>query len=433
MRFLIGLLLWGLAGFFAHAASGPTDLDKAFQNFWKEKRLKGRHKAARTILAANADFNILWRRLEAGRPHNAAVKKGRFIKTRSGRELRRHHYTLMVPESYDPARRYPVHVFLHGGVGRPEWRPDGNWWRNYEPMINPDRIAVFPASWSETMWWERNQYHNINAILDRLKSEYNVDENRVFLVGISDGGTGAYFQAARNTTPWAAILPYIGHASVLSNPRSRADGDFFVVNLANKPMFVVNTENDRLYPTADVTPYINLYRAAGADITFRAKAGYGHGMAWFPEEEDSIRQFVASQSRNPYPDQIVWETETTKIYNRAHWLIIEKLGSTPGETQFDSFNTADGRKIFSRSGASGRVALTRTDNTIHLKTQGVRRLTLLLSPKHLDFQHPIQVFINDKPAFQGSLTPNPKVLLKWAAVDNDRTMLFAAELTLSVK
>jgi len=429
MQLLIGSLLWLLAG--GNGVLGRTDLDKAFQGYWKEKLPKGRHKAARKILVASTDFDVLWQRLETGHPHDGAVEKGRFVKTRASRDLR-FHYTLMVPESYDPARRYPLHVFLHGGVGHGEWQANGEWWRNYERMVNPDRIAVFPSSWSESMWWERSQVHNINAILDRLKSEYNIDENRVYLVGISDGGTGAYFQAARNTTPWAAILPYIGHASVLANPRSRTDGDFFLVNLANKPLYVVNTENDRLYPTADVEPYINLYRAAGARITFRAKAGYGHGMAWFPEEADAIGQFIATHSRNPYPDRIVWETETTH-YNRAHWLIIEKLGSVAGEARFDSFNEAGGRLIFRRSGTSGRVELTRLDNTIRLKTQGVRRFTLLLSPKHLDFQRQIQVFANDKLAFQGRLTPDPKVLLKWAAKDNDRTMLFAAELTLEVK
>ena len=49
-------------------------------------------------------------------------------------------------------------------------------------------IDMLPAAWRDAPWWSRAQVENIDAILDSLKRAYNVDENRVVLSGVSDGG-----------------------------------------------------------------------------------------------------------------------------------------------------------------------------------------------------------------------------------------------------
>ena len=102
-----------------------------------------------------------------------------------------HPYFFVVPEKYDPARKYPVRFYLHGGIARPAWTAnDQAWFRNYTPLVRDDSIVVFPASWDESRWWEPRQIENLGAILDTLKHSYNIDENRAYLLGISDGATG---------------------------------------------------------------------------------------------------------------------------------------------------------------------------------------------------------------------------------------------------
>jgi hypothetical protein len=77
---------------------------------------------------------------------------------------------------------------------------------------------------------------------------------------------------------------------------------------------------------------------------------------------------------------------------------------------------------------SGRVDLVRDGNTVRATTRGVTRFTLLLSPDHFDFAKPITVVANDRTVFSGPVKKDLRTLLKWAAADNDRTMLFGAEL-----
>ena len=86
------------------------------------------------------------------------------------------------------------------------------------------------------------------------------------------------------------------------------------------------------------------------------------------------------------------------------------------------------RPLFARGGASGRVDLARTGNIVTATTRGVAAFTLLLSPDQFDFAKPVKVVANGRTVFDGKVEKNVRTLLKYAASDNDRTMLFGAEL-----
>ena len=81
----------------------------------------------------------------------------------------------------------------------------------------------------------------------------------------------------------------------------------------------------------------------------------------------------------------------------------------------------------------GRVDLQKSGNIVEATTRGVAEFTLLLSPDALDFAQPIKVTANGKTIFEGRVEKSLATLMKWAARDNDRTMLFGAELHLKVR
>ncbi|OLE66913.1 MAG: hypothetical protein AUG74_11240 [Bacteroidetes bacterium 13_1_20CM_4_60_6] len=90
------------------------------------------------------------------------------------------------------------------------------------------------------------------------------------------------------------------------------------------------------------------------------------------------------------------------------------------------------KQLFHRSQPSGRVDLTRSGNTVRAVTRGVAAFTLLLSPDQFDFSKPVTVVANGRTAFNGRVRKNLRTLMKWAAADNDRTMLFGAELRIDL-
>ena len=125
-----------------------------------------------------------------------------------------------------------------------------------------------------------------------------------------------------------------------------------------------------------------------------------------------------------------WEASDLEAAGRAHWLVIDELGATRTDAPLPDVNELEAapnrRLMFERRRQPGRVDLVRTGNLVEATTSGVRRFTLLLSPDQFDFSQPVRVTVNGRPAFEGRVEPSTNTLLKWAARDNDRTMLFGA-------
>jgi poly(3-hydroxybutyrate) depolymerase len=368
---------------------------------------------------APSDFDAEYARLRQGRTYSASVAKGT-LKRKHGA----HQYWLVIPTTYDPARKYQVRFQLHGGVMREDssLRGDGT-----VRLAGAEQIYVMPAGWSAAPWWSDAQLAALRGILDDVKRDYNVDENRVVVSGVSDGGTGAYYVAMRDTTPYAAFLPLNGYVLVLRNPDLEIRSSLFLNNLRNKPLYIVNGGKDPLYPIDGVEPSIAYMNEKGIAITYRPRAEAGHDTSWWPALRDDFEKFVAAHPRVPLPDTLTWETSDTRNWNRAHWLVIESLGTTPGDAKLDDPNDSGGQRVFPNS-KSGRVDLTRKGNTVTASTRGVKEFTLLLSPDQFDFTSNIVVRVNGRVAFDARVEKNVETLRKWAARDNDRTMLFAAEI-----
>jgi len=354
------------------------------------------------------------------------------------------------------------------------------------------------------------------AIVDAVRRRYNVDENRVVVSGVSDGGTGAYYIAMRETTPFASFLQLNGYLLVLAAP-DIDDGRMFPNNLRNKPIFAVNGGRDPLYPTRLVDPTIEQMKRGGVSVDYHPQPNAGHNTAWWPDVKDTFEAFVRDHPRTPLPDTLTWEVGNGVDHHRAHWLVIDRLGAqkddaqgladvnemptapaadfgvrgngtrivrvtpnsnadriglkagdvlvrlndqtVPSGTEIDDAleDTPPGSKIdllvarsnlpvelsgiyqpqivqgppkqlFARGGTTGRVDLVRAGNTITASTRGVAAFTLLISPDQFDFSKPVKVVANGRTVFNGKVEKTLATLMEYAAIDNDRTMLFAAEI-----
>jgi hypothetical protein len=421
----------------ARAQNASNRIDTAFQKFWNAKSPDEAAHLTDDLLKSGVAFEEGYRRLKAGRTYTEQ-KTGIVVLSNktSGVE---HFYALNVPANYDPAKRHQVRFQLHGGVGgRNSNQPRGT---GESPLQGAEQIYVVPYAWNAAPWWADDQVGNIAAITDSLKRTYNIDENRVVIAGVSDGGTGAYYIGMRDTTPYASFLPLNGFIMVIANG-SIDDGQVFPNNLRNKPMFVVNGGRDPLYPTAEVEPFVKHLMTA-VDLEYHPQPDAGHNTAWWPELKDTFEKFVASHPRDPHPDKLTWETANLE-HNRAHWLVIDQLGVQSDDAQSlpdlnlmrdpDEIIRPNARAfpLFSRPTRSGRVDLVRNGNTIQATTRGVAAFTLLLSPDIFDFNQPIKVVANGRTVLEGRVERSLKTLLKWAAKDNDRTMLYGAEVKIKL-
>lgn len=378
------------------------------------------------------DPDVLLKRLQQGRAY-LDEKRGEYSlrwKSKSGPYFNN---IVDVPADYDPARKWQLRVQLHGGVGRPSpnAQPPG---RQTAPAgRTPNRIEgekqiyLHPSGWIAAQWWDEEQVDNILRAVDTLKRKYNIDESRVYLTGISDGATGVYYIALKEPNPWSSYLPLNGSLAVLRNPDNGADGEMHGNNFINAPLYVVNGENDPLYPVAQVEPHIAWLKKMGVNVTFRPQAGAVHNTAWWPAERAPFEQFVHDHPRAAHPPALSWETERVDRFNRNRWLVINELRADESRA---TALTDPG--FFRHTKRSGRVDIRRKGNSFDAIVRDVAAFTLLLSPDAIDFTRPVVVTVNGKQAFSGTVKKDPVTVMRWAARDNDRTALYEAELKIAV-
>jgi hypothetical protein len=412
-------------------AQSLSTVDAAFQKFWAADSPAEAGKIAGEIGKTGVTFDDALRRLKQGRNYTAQ-KTGVVVLQNRTEDGIEHYYAVNIPPAYDPARRYQVRFQLHGGIGRrADNKPQGT--GEIGPLAGAEQIYVLPYAWEDAPWWGDDQILNLNAIVDSLKRTYNIDENRVVVAGVSDGATGAYFIAMRETTPFASFLPLNGFIMVLGNDEID-DGRIFPNNLLVKPMFVINGGRDRLYPTRSVEPFTRYLMARGVDIAYHPQPDGEHNTRWWPEMKDVFEKFVADHPRDPHPAKLTWQAADAS-HNRAHWLVIDEFGAAPGEAQDMPDVNRPGEKdevLFNRLKKTGRVDLVQTGNSVQASTEGVIAFTVLLSPDKFDFNQPVKVVANGREVFNGRVKQNVATLLKWAARDNDRTMLYGAELKIKL-
>ncbi|MGE0448167.1 MAG: hypothetical protein AB7Q29_01140 [Vicinamibacterales bacterium] len=496
------------------AAAASPALDEAIAAFLAADTPEAAGRLGQRVLDTRAGFDEVFAALEKGRRYSGDVPRG-VVKTSHVMRGVEFPYTVDVPDAYDPARRYALRVQLHGGVGRPDATPRGN---GIGALAGAEQIYLLPTAWADAEWWSDPQLENLRVLVDRVKRTYNVDENRVVLSGVSDGGTGTYYYSMRETTPFAAFLPLNGAIAVLRNATMRVDGGLFMQNMVNKPFFIVNGGKDPLYPTTLVEPYIEQMRKGGVEVTYLPQPEAGHNTSWWPAVKDTYERFVQEHPRRPLPDTLSWQSDLRAGTGRAHWLVIDELApartdaadlpdlndrvgppaldfgitvngarvtSVVAGSNADSFGLLPGDLVtkvgervapaamdvtllftlidtgspmvltvsrgsetlqlsgvfaptllprrtpyFVHARPSGRVDLVRSGNTVTATTRGVGRFTLLLSPRQFDFSKPVKVVADGRTVFEGSVKKDVATLLEWAARDNDRTMLFAAKLTI---
>ncbi len=136
-------------------------------------------------------------------------------------------YALFVPSNYDPSREWPLMVALHG-LGRPY-----DWMLGYEGIIDfaerDGYIVASPLGYHPRGWYGSRgpgipqmrrrdgdteplpdnlgelSEQDVMNVFERVRDEFNIDNNRIYLWGHSMGGAGTYHLAAQHPELWAAV------------------------------------------------------------------------------------------------------------------------------------------------------------------------------------------------------------------------------------
>jgi predicted peptidase len=167
-----------------------------------------------SILCAAA----LWRGLAAGADWTdaqvATTRMEAKTFTSAGSKPVTVEYLLYLPKDYqkNQSARWPLMIYLHG-AGERTTNVFGVTWHGPPKLVREGRdfpfIIIAPLcpptqSWSET---------KLLRLLDHAEQEYRVDTGRVYLTGMSMGGSGTWNLGLTQAKRFAAIAPICGNGN----------------------------------------------------------------------------------------------------------------------------------------------------------------------------------------------------------------------------
>jgi predicted esterase len=246
-------------------------------------------------------------------------------------------WVLYVPKGYDPRRPTPLLVVLHGGVSRKKLIEDP---LKYAEENTFTRLAkkegwflIFPFGQEGATWWDRVGMQNIKDLIRKVKGQYNIDDNRVWMGGFSDGGSASFLFAMVDPTDFGAFIALNGHMGV-----GNLDGGIptYAPNFFNTPVFAVTTFDDPLYPSKRMRPAIEMAIKAGGRIFYKELPGR-HEFSYATEELPRIAQFLKTHPRNPLPMKIIWEAADSQ-YGYIKWLAIDEIRPEPPKPWHKDYN-----------------------------------------------------------------------------------------------
>lgn len=202
-------------------------------------------------------------------------------------------YAVYVPADYQSTRQWPIILALHGSD---DFGTDGRKQLNggLAPKIRtyPDRfptIVVFPQSHVEGMaGWRARDGEAAMAELDKTIAEFSIDPKRVYLTGVSAGGNGAWFLAAKFPERFAAVAVVAGWVSEehagkrypsIAPPGTPDLYAYVARRVASIPIWISHGAMDSIVPVEESRRMYAALKAVGADVQYEEFPTVGHN-AW---------------------------------------------------------------------------------------------------------------------------------------------------------
>ncbi len=327
-------------------------------------------------------------------------------------------FGLYVPPSYRPAQAYGLVVCLHGAG----FTGDA-YLERWKARLGDQYILACPTFRHGT-WWTRMAEELVLATIRTVEARYHIDPDRILLTGMSNGGIGTWLIGVHHAALFAGIAPMASGLDEVLYP--------FLENLRATPAYIIHGAKDQVMPVELSRALVKELTRLGYPFVYREHERV-HPMAgghFLPREE--LPELVAwfdARKRTPFPHRLTVVRDATHL-TPFGWVRIDATDRIAAFTDLltDTTDETVVKRMYARLEAEVVAP-----NRIEVRTQRVRRYTLLLNQALVDWSKPLTVLTNGRVSYQGMAAPSVATMLHQARVQRERSRLFPAILTIVVE
>ena len=301
-----------------------------------------------------------------------------------------------------PLDGWELFFSLHGGGGVPDSLNENSWNRHKTLYNLKNGILLTPRSPTNTwnMWHQDHVDLFLSKLIQNMIVFYDVDPNKIYLMGYSAGGDGVYQLAPRMADRFAAAAMMAGHPNDASPLGLRNIG--FTIHMGekdslynrNKVAAEWKTKLKELRTNDDIG-YINLVKI---------HQGKGH---WMEGLDNSAIPWVSKFIRNPYPKKVVWKQDDV-THKRFYWLKVN-------EPQKNSL-----------------IIASINNQMITIEEATVSDIIIRLNDKMIDMDKNVIVKYLDTEIFNGIVHRNKKTILNSIEEYGDPKSIYFGEISISL-
>ena len=328
-------------------------------------------------------------------------------------------YIVQLPPEYNPYRRYPAIVTLHGGASTPQMQVD--WWSGGRDASGNRRgqgsrqgyIVIAPA-WAPA---HHGRYgYSLKehvAVLHSLRDacrRFSIDTDRVFLSGHAMGGTAAWDIGLAHPDLFAGVIPIACKIEKYC--------DLYWHNAEYLPIYYVvgQMDGDML---ATCARSLDRYMKRTFPIIVSEFVGRGHED--FSDEQLRLFDWMSRQRRDFAKRQ--FECVTMRPWDSFFWWI--EMEDMPAGSMIlpEDWDKTTKRNVFWIKGR----ALGKNNVVV---SGGAARVSLYLSPELVDFDAPLRLTVTAaaKAYPPSAIKPSVDVILEDIRTRGDRQHPFWAKI-----
>jgi len=213
-------------------------------------------------------------------------------------------YRLFKPANYDPGRKYPIILFLHGAVGAGE---DNRLQFNGGNEVPPKALTTseaqvkFPCfilapqcprheGWASLTTRPTQPMRMSLIVLFALQKEFSIDPDRLYVIGLSMGGHGVWDVVSRQPNLFAAAVPICSAGDLSKAPL-----------LVHLPIWCFHGEADPLVNVRYAREMMAALKKAGGHPKYTEYSGVGHNSYVNAFKEPELLPWLFAQKRGTAP------------------------------------------------------------------------------------------------------------------------------------